>query len=45
MAKIAAVGDSEEIFENIVKKEKNKSPFDYQLILNALGTHFLFNQI
>ena len=45
MAKIAAVGDNEEIFENIVKKEKQKSPFDYQLILNALANNFLFNQI
>jgi cGMP-dependent protein kinase len=43
MAKIAAVGDNEEILENINKKEKNKSPFDYQLILNALSTNFLFN--
>jgi len=29
MAKIAAVGDSEEIFENVTKKEKIKSPFDF----------------
>ena len=43
MAKIEAIGDAEEIFENVKKKEKNKSPFDYQLILNALGQHSLFN--
>lgn len=45
MAKIAAVGETEEILENVTKQEKQKSPFDYQLILNALGSHFLFNQI
>lgn len=45
LGKIAAVGDTEEVFENIVKKEKKKSPFDYQLILNAFTKHFIFNQI
>jgi cGMP-dependent protein kinase len=29
MAKIAAVTDQEEIFENVQKQEKIKSPFDY----------------
>lgn len=43
MAKIAAVGETEEILENVRKQDKTKSPFDYQLILNALGSHFLFN--
>jgi cGMP-dependent protein kinase len=45
LGKIAAVGDAAEVFENIVKKEKVKSPFDYQLILNAFNQHFIFNQI
>lgn len=45
VGKIAAIGDTEEVFENIIKKEKVKSPFDYQLILNAFNSHFIFNQI
>lgn len=42
-AKIAVVGDDEEIFENITKQNKIKSPFDYQLILNAFNTQSIFN--
>lgn len=45
MAKIAAVGEQQEIFENVAISEKAKSPFDYQLILNAFNYHFLFNQL
>lgn len=45
LGKIAALGDTEEVFENIQKKDKEKSPFDYQLILNAFSNHFIFNQI
>lgn len=44
-AKINAVSDTVEIFENILKVEKRKSPFDYQLILNAFNDHFIFKSV
>ncbi|CAD8067231.1 unnamed protein product [Paramecium primaurelia] len=37
MAQIAAVIDQEVIYENIQKQDKVKSPFDYQLLLNAFS--------
>ncbi|CAD8046100.1 unnamed protein product [Paramecium primaurelia] len=45
MAKIAAVIDQEVIYENVQKQEKVKSPFDYQLLLNAFGNSFIFGQL
>ncbi|CAD8110983.1 unnamed protein product [Paramecium sonneborni] len=44
-AKINAVSDTVEIFENIQKVEKRKSPFDYQLMLNAFNDHFIFKSV
>nr|CAH69660.1 cGMP-dependent protein kinase 13-1 [Paramecium tetraurelia] len=44
-AKINAVSDTVEIFENILKVEKRKSPFDYQLMLNAFNDHFIFKSV
>lgn len=44
-AKINAVSDTVEIFENIKKLDKKKSPFDYQLILNAFNEHFIFKSV
>ncbi|CAD8118816.1 unnamed protein product [Paramecium sonneborni] len=42
-AKIEVV--EEQIHENVVKQQKEKSPFDFQMILNAFGNHFLFAQL
>nr|CAH69748.1 cGMP-dependent protein kinase 13-3 [Paramecium tetraurelia] len=44
-AKINAVSDTVEIFENIKKLDKRKSPFDYQLMLNAFNEHFIFKSV
>ncbi|CAD8202308.1 unnamed protein product [Paramecium pentaurelia] len=35
----------EQIHENVVKQQKEKSPFDFQMILNAFGNHFMFAQL
>ncbi|CAD8173176.1 unnamed protein product [Paramecium octaurelia] len=45
MAQIAAVIDQEVIYENIQKQDKVKSPFDYQLLLNAFSNSFIFAQL
>jgi len=34
-----------EIFENVRKVDKRKSPFDYQLMLNAFNEHFIFKSV
>lgn len=45
LAQIDAIGEQEVIYENVTKKEKKKSPFDYQVILNGLLSHFVFAQL
>nr|CAD79353.1 cGMP-dependent protein kinase [Paramecium tetraurelia] len=35
----------EQIHENVMKQQKEKSPFDFQMILNAFGNHFMFAQL
>ncbi|CAD8100796.1 unnamed protein product [Paramecium sonneborni] len=35
----------EQIHENVIRQEKEKSPFDFQMILNAFGNHFMFAQL
>lgn len=42
LAKIEAVSDLEVIYENVTKQDKQKSPFDYQLLLNTFGNNNLF---
>ncbi|CAD8115157.1 unnamed protein product [Paramecium sonneborni] len=42
-AKIEVV--EEQIHENVVKQQKEKCPFDFQMILNAFGNHFMFAQL
>ncbi|CAD8196555.1 unnamed protein product [Paramecium pentaurelia] len=42
-AKIEVI--EEQIHENVVKQAKEKSPFDFQMILNAFGNHFMFAQL
>ncbi|CAD8086196.1 unnamed protein product [Paramecium primaurelia] len=42
-AKIEVV--EEQIHENVIKQQKEKSPFDFQMILNAFGNHFMFAQL
>ncbi|CAD8125704.1 unnamed protein product [Paramecium sonneborni] len=45
LVKVEARQDQEEIVENIQKSNKKKSPFDYQLILNAFTTNSLFQSL
>ncbi|CAD8178751.1 unnamed protein product [Paramecium octaurelia] len=42
-AKIEVV--EEQTHENVSKQQKEKSPFDFQMILNAFGNHFMFAQL
>ncbi|KAM3137532.1 hypothetical protein pb186bvf_010322 [Paramecium bursaria] len=45
MAKVAPIIDQQVIYENVTKKEQEKTMFDYQLILNAFNNNFLFAQL